>query len=271
MARDVEPHFFGTDLASPRFFRDEQDYLSLFREADDEKRVGEKSPWYLISKRAAAEIKAYQASARIIIMLRNPVDMLFSLHSHHYNHGFEDIADFEASLGAEEDRKQGRRLPSSVSPDEHWPFLHREIVKQAEQVQRCLDAFGREDVHTIVFDDFRSETERTYRETLRFLGVNPEFHPSVSTINPTVRFRSRALNYFLNSPPPALRSLVLAIIPFPVRHRITKGIRHLNMAPIPPLNQELKRQLQVEFRPEVERLSQLLGRDLMHWCQAKAY
>ncbi len=68
MARDVEPHFFGTDLNSPRFFRHEQDYLSLFREADDGKRVGEKSPWYLISKRAAAEIKAYQASARIMGM-----------------------------------------------------------------------------------------------------------------------------------------------------------------------------------------------------------
>lgn len=38
------------------------------------------------------------------------------------------------------------------------------------------------------------------------------------------------------------------------------------MAPALPMNQELRRQLQREFLPGVERLSQLLGRDLTYWC-----
>ncbi len=262
-----EPHFIGTDLAYSLFIRVEQSYLSLFDGITIERRVGEKSRWYLYSRRAAAEIKAFQPSAKIIIMLRNPVDMLYSLHTLQFKDGLEDIADFEASLEAEKDRRQGRRLSSGVSADENWRFLHREIVKHAEQVQRYQDVFERESVHIIVFDDFRSETERVYGETLRFLDVGADFQPELDRVNPTVRVRSRALNNFLSSPPPALRSFVLAVTPLPVRHRITKGIRRLNMGPIPPLNQKLKRQLQAEFLLEVEKLSALLDRDLTHWCQ----
>ncbi len=49
---DREPHFFGTDLYKRTFIRDEQSYLSLFAEAKNEKRVGEKSVRYLYSEQA---------------------------------------------------------------------------------------------------------------------------------------------------------------------------------------------------------------------------
>ena len=269
MVGDVEPNFFGTDLDAPRFIRDEQQYLSLFTGAKNEKRVGEKSVRYLYSRRAAAEIKAYQPSARIIIMLRNPVDMLYSLHTLHLNEGFEDIVDFEAALEAENDRKRGQGLPSGVSPAECWFLYYMETARYTEQVQRYVDAFGWDNIHIIVFDDIVGDVARVYRETLRFLGVDPDFQPNLVKINPTVRYRSKALIKFLNKPPPLLRSLVLAVTPLPVRDRTTKGIRRLNQAPVPTLDRELKRRLQAKFLPEVERLSTLLGRDVTHWCRSE--
>jgi hypothetical protein len=264
---DGEPHFFGTDLCLPRFIRDEQQYISLFAVAKNEKRLGEKSTGYLRSRRAAAEIKAYQPSARIIIMLRNPIDMLCSLHTCHLNNGDEDIVDFEAALEAEKDRKRGQRLPAGASPAQGWFFLYSETARFTEQVQRYLDAFGWENVHIIIFDDIIGNVARVYRETLRFLGVGPDFQPNLNKVNPTSWYRSRALLNFLNTPPPVLRSLVLAVIPLPVRDRITKGLRRLNVAPVPALDQGLKRRLQAEFLPEVEQLSKLIDRDLTHWCQ----
>jgi hypothetical protein len=265
---DSEPHFFGTDLYAPWFIRDEQEYLSLFAGAKNEKHIGEKSTAYLFSRRAASEIKAYQPSARIIIMLRNPVDMLYSLHTCHLNLGYEDIVDFEAALEVEKVRKRGQRLPSNVSSLESWSLLYSERASFTEQVQRYVDAFGWENVHIIIFDDIIGDVTRVYKKTLRFLGVAPYIPPSFVKINPTTGCRSRALLNFLNRPPPALRSLVLAGIPLPIRDRITKGIRRLNRAPVPALDQEVKRRLQAEFLPEVERLSTLLGRDLTHWCQS---
>ena len=85
--------------------------------------------WYLYSKLAAEEINAFSPAASIIVMLRNLVDMLYAQHSefiHNYN---EEIDDFEAALDAEEDRKQGKRLPKTVHLVE-WLF-YRETAQQA--------------------------------------------------------------------------------------------------------------------------------------------
>src|SRR5882672_7839349 len=93
-----EPHFLGTDLTSSRFIRDEGKYQALFATAKNEKRIGEASVWQLYSKIAAYEIKEYSPTARVIIMLRNPVDMMYSLYGQHIFSGDEEISDFEEAL-----------------------------------------------------------------------------------------------------------------------------------------------------------------------------
>lgn len=79
-------NFFGSDLKFKfhNHKRDQNYYLSLFSEARHEKRLGEAFVWYLYSKQAAKEIKELNPLSIIIIMLRNPVDMLYSLHSHFF-------------------------------------------------------------------------------------------------------------------------------------------------------------------------------------------
>lgn len=101
MPEKKESHFFGSDLNSQYFIRDREKYLSLFSEAKDVKRIGEASVWYLYSKQAAYEIKEFSPSASIIIMLRNPVDMLYAQHSQFLYNGNENIASFEDALNAE--------------------------------------------------------------------------------------------------------------------------------------------------------------------------
>ena len=103
-------HFFGSDLELRRSRRiTTQEYLSYFALARAEKRLGEASVWYLYSQRAAAEIKAFSPAARIIIMLRNPVDMMYSMHSQRLYSGKQDIRDFAEALEVEEERRQGLR------------------------------------------------------------------------------------------------------------------------------------------------------------------
>lgn len=267
---DREPHFFGTDLYDRRYIRDEQLYLSLFAEAKDEKRVGEKSTRYLYSKLAAAEIKEYQPSASIIIMLRNPVDQLYSMHYLRLYIGREDLVDFEAVLEAEEDRRRGLRLPDSINLREAWMLNYREIPRYTHQIQRYLDVFGRQNVHIIIFDDFISDLTKVYGDTLRFLRVDPDFQPEFRKANPNRRVRSRTAQNLLMDRPQFVRSFVKVLMPFKLRDRILKGLLRLNSsyAPRPPMRPELRRQLQEEFLPEVEQLSKLLVRDFTHWCKA---
>ena len=79
-----EPHYFGKDLKkrSDEFIDNDGEYLSLFKDAQSNQKIGEASTFYLYSKSAPREIKEYNPGAKIIIMLRNPIDFLYSLHSH---------------------------------------------------------------------------------------------------------------------------------------------------------------------------------------------
>ncbi len=262
-----EPHFFGTDLVSPKYIRDERRYLSLFSAAQDEKRVGEASVWYLYSELAAAEIKEFEPSVRIIIMLRDPVEMLHSLHSQFLFVGNEDIVDFETALDAEEDRKRGLRIPKNAKFV--TGLFYRETVKYARQVQRYFDTFGRDDVFVVIYDDFRSDVAGVYKETLRFLDVDPDFQPEFRVVNPNKRARSTSLMNFLKSPPQDARRLVRSLVPPSMRRNLGENIKRLNTRyePRDPVDPELSQRLRTELAEEVERVSQLLGRDLTHWSR----
>lgn len=267
MPEKKESHFFGSDLNSQYFIRDRGKYLSLFSEAKDVKRIGEASVWYLYSKQAAYEIKEFSPSASIIIMLRNPVDMLYAQHSQFLYNGNENIASFEDALNAEKDRMAGLRIPPNVHFVES--LFYRETAKYTEQVRRYLRVFGRENVYVIIYDDFKNNTEKTYRETLCFLDVTEDFQPEFKVINTNKRLRSENLRNFLQNPPAILKSLGKALIPHMIYHKLVGKLRFLNIQyePRQPMDAELRSRLQAEFVPEVEQLSELLGRDLTHWCK----
>jgi hypothetical protein len=264
------PHFFGTDLYRKGYIRDEQAYLSLFAKGRNEKRLGERSTRYLMSTRAAVEIKEFQPSASIIIMLRNPVDVIYSLHGYHvHTTGHEDILDLEEALEAEEDRRCGHRLSENISPNENWLLLYRDAVRYAQQIRRYLDVFRREQVHVIVFDDFIRDTAGVYRNTLRFLKVTTGFQPDFQKANVHMRVHIKTLHNFLIYPPKFLRSLAQPVIRFSWARSLLWALASVNSrySPREPLPPELKIQLQTEFFQEVVQLSQLLNRDLTHWCK----
>ena len=140
-----EPHYFGSDLEGSRFrqFRGQPErYLKLFRDARGEQRIGESSPWYLSSRRAAEEIHAYEPQAKIIIMLRNPVDMMYSMWSQFRYSGNEQIETFEAALEAEPERRRGERIRRAAHCISG--LYYRDMARFSEQVGRYFELFGRE-------------------------------------------------------------------------------------------------------------------------------
>jgi len=266
-----EPNFFGSDFYNPFFIRDENAYLSLFADALHEKRVGEASIWYLYSNRAASEIKSFAPQARIIIMLRNPVEMLHALHSQLLFNGDEEEADFEAALAAEEARKEGFRLPAN--PQIVEGLFYREIVKYTEQVGRYLDVFGEARIKIIIYDDLKQDAAQVYRETCAFLDVDTGFSPQFRLVNRNKRIRSKALLKFTKQPPSVVPGWVKNLVPLERRKdlmwRVVKAARRFNTKyePRAPMTPELRNRLQAEFAPEVESLSSLLRRDLSHWSR----
>jgi hypothetical protein len=268
MSVPKEPMYFGADL-TPRYRRmTEDEYLALYRGAEPEQHAGEASPWYLYSSSAAAEIRDFNPAARPIVMLRNPVDVMYSQHSQLVFNQREDLTDFAEALAAEDDRRAGRRIAvDAIRPE---ALFYRHSVRFAEQLQRYIDVFGRDSVHVIVFDDLMADPRAAYRSTLEFIGVDPDVEVDLSVYNPNRATRSGRISRLVFAPPRPLRGAFGTLRRVPLAHRIRDALVSANsrQAKRPPMEPELRRELTIEFRPQVVELGELIGRDLSAWSEA---
>ena len=266
MPEHKEPIYFGSDLTHLHGRLLESDYVGLFKHARPGQRVGEASTWYLFSKTAAREIREFAPDGKIIIMLRNPVEAMYSLHRELLFYRAEPIQSFEEALGAEEDRKQGRRLGP---PGRGEMLYYRDTVRYADQVQRYLNEFNRDQVKVIIFDDFAKDPAASHREALEFLGVDPSFTPAFERVNESKRLVNNALQEFIVRPPALLAKLVPLLRRTRVAHRVRAAILMANSRATEraPMDPQLRRRLTEELAPEVARLGRLIGRDLSAWSR----
>ena len=219
MPDNKEPGFMCTDLDSGSyldsvsFMRDEATYLGLFASAPPGTITGEGSTWYLYSEAAAGRIKQTNSDARAIIMLRDPVEMLYSLHGRRVYGGSEDLMRFEDALAAEADRRAGRRIPHRVR--NRKALFYRDVGSYSRQVERYLTTLAPDRVHVIIFEEFTRDPAAAYLETLRFLGVDPEFRPNFEVVNASASRRSQRLRQLMLSP--GLIRAARALIPVRMR------------------------------------------------------
>lgn len=255
----------GSEADARYFTRDRDEYLGHFAGAADEQVVGESSHVYLPSTEAARLIHEFAPSARILIMLRDPVTSIHSRHQQNVWMGREDILDFASALAAEEDRRSGRRLP----PDAPYTkgLLYREQCTMTPQVARYLDVFGRDRVHIELLEDMGPRPLEVYRRVLEFLGVDPAFEPrEMNVVNPNSELRSVTLHQSRARLAPIERTMRRVIPPraFNILSAPLRAIWSANKRPAPrsPMSPALEEELTKYFAPDVASLGELIGRDL---------
>jgi len=262
-----ELHYFGKDLMS-KTRPSEQEYLEYFQGANGAKIVGDASVWYLFSETAAKEIKEFAPGARILIMLRNPLIVIHSLHSQHLYDGNEDVLDFETALGLDEERKKGNHLPDSVGYTRLPPY--KDSVLFSAQVKRYVDVFGKENVRIILYEDFITNTEKVVSETLEFLGVKTKFQIDYHVINANKRIKWFYLHRVIKRPPLKLKKMVRVMLPFrSVRHFIMFNLLKWNIkkGKRDEMDPELNRKLKTFFRQDIDSLGKMIGKDLSGWVE----
>jgi hypothetical protein len=269
-----EMHFFGSDLRfGPQFYRRNlNDYLAEFASRNGELRSGEASVWYLFSKTAATEIKKFNPDASIVIMLRQPAEMLYSLYYMFRYDRNEHLPTFEQGLDAESTRRGG----GLITRQTYFPqgLVYTDVARYADQVQRYFETFGRDRVHVILYDHFAEDTMAAYCETLEFLGVDSSrVETEFEVINGNRTVKSSFLNSVINDGLVRIASLALRpllsrkvfVALRRIREQVMKSNLHFEQRP--PLAPETRARLNQEFAPDIERLGRLLNRDLSHWCE----
>lgn len=263
MPKLKEPHFFG-EWHPIREVKDLGDYLSLFAGVPEEIRAGEATTSYLYSPTAAQEIKRFQPSARIIIILRNPVDRAYSNYwEQREARDWEqkdplETLSFEDALEAEEERIQ-----------QGWNYVFHYVGcgRYAEQIARYLDVFGQDGVRTYLLEDLVQDPEDVCRDVFSFLELDADHPINVGKIhNPSGPARSALLSKLLYDRS-SIKEPVKKVVPLAVRAGVKEWLRVRNVRPAPKMSPETRSRLQGLFQHDILRLQELIGRDLSHWLE----
>jgi sulfotransferase family protein len=138
--------------------------------------VGEASPSYLFHPLAPERVRELVPDARLIALVRNPVDRAFSHYQHEVALGREELS-FEDALAAEGERLRGEEERMLADPTyfSHawWNYTYRARGRYAEQLERWLAVFPREQLLVLASDDLGADPDGSYAEVLRFLGAEP--------------------------------------------------------------------------------------------------
>jgi hypothetical protein len=249
MSAFKEPNYFSvslnTDLLMSKPARTRRDYLALFRGVTDEVAVGEATPQYLWDPQAPRLIRDAVPHAKIIMLLRDPVERAYS----HYL--------LLISLGTETDSFASAIQRALQAPPDYSGRL-LETGLYAEQVRRYLDLFDAERVKILIFEEFVRDTHGHVRDVLRFLGVSAD-PPDVKEVhNPFTVPRGKVATWLLRNS--LLRYVGKNLLPQATGLKLKRLLD--KPAPKPAMSGEERKFLEDYYREDARRLRDLLGRPL---------
>jgi hypothetical protein len=230
-------------------------YRRLFRGVRQETAVGEASPCYLFSRQAPRRIKQYIPDAKLIAILRNPVERAYSHFAFHRLHGEEPLADFEAALAAEQERERMGWFC-------FWAY--RGMGCYGRQIERYASLFARRQMRFFLFEDLLSDPAALCADIFRFLGVSDTVRiRSGGRHNPSGMPRNRGMHAFLTRPN-IIKQALKRVLSEKTQYNLLTMLMNRNLRK-PPLDREVRRRVLVMFREDILRTQDLIGRDLSHW------
>jgi sulfotransferase family protein len=231
-----------------------EDYRRLFADRGAEKVAGEASVLYLPHPDAAGAIASALPDARIVAVLRNPVERAYSGYLYRVRDGGE-VGSFEEALAAEAERRAAGWYPGWFHRDHGFYFRH---------LSRYYERFPAEQIRVFLYEDFVRDPHELLRELFRFLGVEDAFRADVSVRwNPSGRPRSLNVQRVLTWHHPVKQALK-RVVPENRVHRVIQRLQARNLER-PPIRPETRAELVAGYADDIRQLEQLIGRDLSSW------
>lgn len=265
-----EPGYFAcvNGIARPKSGPYDPDYISrmttdpaaygdLYRNADG-RLCGDVSPVYLTHDAVPGRIAAARPDARIVILLRDPVERAFSQYLHHLRDGLEPCASFEAALTAEPDRtRQG------------WSWGHRYAGNghYAAMIRRYHKAFPRRQILVLDYQTLQNDPQLFWQRVCAHLAIKALPLPEIGWVNATTGLATVSawpgVTRRIHHPGPA-QSLLKKAIPRTLRSLIRQQLDRAGR-PVPVLSEDTRRKLARRYLPERPLVEALTGLHLSHW------
>jgi hypothetical protein len=230
------------------------EYQRLFEHQPKNILAGEASTLYLPSERAADGILHHVPECKILAILRNPVDRAFSHFSHFRRDGYEPVADFMQAIQMEPKRISENWFPSYFYLEAGFYFRHLSIY---------FHRFSKEQIKIILFEDLR-DPAKVLQEIYEFLNVETRFPSDISSRhNPSGRVRIPWLYHLLRDS--RWKDTIRTKIPVPWWSKMRSKWEAAMIAPNLQLSAVNRRQVRALYLEDIEKLEELLDRDLRTW------
>jgi hypothetical protein len=268
---EQHPQIYMSPIKEPNFFCFEEQenlngqsissitaYRDLFKHASGEKAIGEASHCYLYEPKAAARIRDYVPEAKLIAVLRNPIDRAYSHFLHRVRDGTEPLTDFAHALQEEE--------VGAYQERSFQDYIGRGLYYG--QLKRYFDTFDRHQVRVYLYEDLSSAPLDMLRDAFRFLGVDDSFVPDVSLRRNVSGYPKYETVDKLLRNQSAIKNILKLYLPGRLRWRLSKAFDELkarNLVEPPSVQPEVRRQLVGVYRQDILKLEELLNRDLSGW------
>lgn len=258
-----EPSFFafeGRKMSGGRWAEgvvtNFEDYKKLFASVGDKVAIGEVSPTYLVSLEAPGRIKHYVPDAKLVAILRHPVERAYSQWQMEYRQGNEKMTDFSEAIKVTKVVADGTIRRRFVGGSMYYQLL-----------KKYYDLFDPSQICVLLFDQLSTDRNGLVKKLYGFLNIDSSFVPK----NINARFnegggvpRTRTSGFLLQKLFPVLSSLK-SLAPQGLREKfVTQARRQLLVKP-PELAPELRAELSTFFKDDILRLQELIKEDLSMW------
>lgn len=249
---DKEPHFFAEDFPTHRTCQTLEEYAKLYLSVENTHQViGDASILSLYSKTAIQRILTECPQACFVVALRNPVELVVSLHRQFLLSGREREQSFEKAWA------------KALHEDDDDSVLHYPRYGQlAFHLHRVIEQVSPEKLHLVFLEDLASSPRTTYLSLLEFLNLPDDGQEEFSKVN-----EGRELRL------PRISQLVLKwpwLMKFLKSLKLSSLLRKLGSRPVQRerLQEQIQQDLRDYYRTEIIDLSEITKRDLSHWLNS---
>ena len=250
MSSIKEPNFFSAKEVNSLFYKsqivdDINEYHKLFSQ-NKKQIIGEASVSYLFFDEVPNRIYKYNPKAKIIILLRNPIERALS----HY------LMDFRLGFCSE-------NFEDIIAQPEIFPQYYQQYLELGNyflQLKRYLNVFNENQLSIVFYDDLKSNSRKVMKHIFSFLEIefqDLDYSIQNSFLSPSNIFVSEL--YKFNS----LRKIVKSLFPEPFLSLVKSIFFSNNLKPT--FSDSIIKQLNAYYKSDIVELEKLLNKDLSKW------
>lgn len=241
----------GDDAAAATITHSLAEYEALFRGASAEQRIGDISPIYLYLPKAAEQIHRQAPQARLVAVLRHPVERAYSSFLNLRRKRLEPLEGFDQAMLAE---------PGRIAAGWHPRWHHKERGFYARQLHRFLEQFTAGQLRVYLSEELRNRPIEVLRDLFQFLGVDPSVPIDCSQqyhVQRQSRFAGLRAACWLGRGSQVAETTADR---WPSQHWLSRLLQLKSQLPATVRHRWLH-----DYAADIRRLEPFIGRDLSHW------